>query len=149
VHRDPLNEVDRLASSLNAHFPVIANQIQAAQATADEARAMAAAAPQAAIEALRNERAEESRLRGQLAKKVAGLAEEACKRGFYDGQRRKANQSINAEIRDRFGVRDGMPTHRLALAIAYVDERHEKLTRPNKLDFDRQGHDEPYDDTDD
>jgi prophage antirepressor-like protein len=127
--------IGRMAQALERAFPVIAGQIQTAQATADEAKAIAEAAPTAALEAMKREQADASKLRGVLAKKVAVLADEACNRGFFEGNRRRANQSINGDIRERFGVRDGMPSDVLRLAVAYVDERHAKLTSPNRMEL--------------
>jgi prophage antirepressor-like protein len=125
---DPNGAIINLANVLGIALPGMQAQIA-------EAKALAEAAPANALEAMKREQADASLLKGQLTKKVAGLVDEALVRGFFDGNKRAAFQSINADIRDRFGVRDGMPSDVLRVAIAYVDERHNKLTNPVRLEL--------------
>jgi prophage antirepressor-like protein len=131
----PVSEVDRLAGMLSQAFPVIAGQIQTAQQTADDAKTLAAAAPAAALAAMNVEQADRADLRRDLMKATEALVDEALKRGFYAGNRRSAFMDVNKDLRDRFGVRDAMPSDRLRLALAYVNDRHTKLTDPNRLPF--------------
>ncbi len=140
----PVSETDKLAGLLSQTFPIIAGQIHTAQLTADNALAMAVAAPGAALVAMKMEQADAVLLKGRLTKRVAGLVDEALRRGFYEGNKRQDFQAVNADIRDRFGVRDGMPSDILRLALAYVDDRMAKLTSPNRLDLaPSDPHDQP------
>ena len=108
------------------------NALRLAQEAKDEAGAILPAA----MDAMQTERDLVSDLRRDLIKVTEKLVDEALSRGFFGGNRRAAFQSINTDVRDRYGVRDAMGSGRLRLAIAYVGERFDKLTGPNRLDLD-------------
>lgn len=129
-----VSEVDKLAMVLQVALPGMTQAIAAADEKADRALAAASIASTEAVAAIRQDMREAAKLRGLLAKKVAQLGDEALARGFYDGNKRRCFQAINEDLRDRFGVRAAMPVDMLQQAIAYILDRHTKLTSPNRLD---------------